>query len=164
MSEQEKKRQRIYDMLNAETKPNFLCLPYTKQKFFFFFFFTEKELFKEKRAWKTGQKTKKQKESFLTVFTVAIKNDSTTLIRKHANELKVCKKQDLSPDLDPLNYVIWGVLENKTNANFYPNIGSLKIVIEEEWNKMSEEFILKACKSFRTLVYTIIEKNGGYIE
>ena len=95
---------------------------------------------------------------------MAIKNDSTTLIRKHANELKVCKKQDLSPDLDPLNYVIWGVLENKTNANFYPNIGSLKIVIEEEWNKMSEEFILNACKSFRTLVYTIIEKNGGYIE
>ena len=32
MSEQEKKEQRIYDLLNAETKTNFLCLPYTKQK------------------------------------------------------------------------------------------------------------------------------------
>ena len=31
MSEQEKKQQRIYDLLNAETKPKFLCLPYTKQ-------------------------------------------------------------------------------------------------------------------------------------
>ena len=36
--------------------------------------------------------------------------------------------------------------------------------IEEEWNKMSEEFILKACKSFRRRVDTIIEKNGGHIE
>ena len=32
MSEQEKKRQRVYDLLNAETKPKFLCLPYTKQR------------------------------------------------------------------------------------------------------------------------------------
>ena len=37
MSEQEEKRQRIYDWLNAETKPNFLCLLYTKQRKFFFF-------------------------------------------------------------------------------------------------------------------------------
>ena len=32
MSEQEKKLQRIYDMLDAETKQKFLCLPYTKKK------------------------------------------------------------------------------------------------------------------------------------
>ena len=31
MSEQYKKRQRLNDLLNAETKPNFLCLPYKKQ-------------------------------------------------------------------------------------------------------------------------------------
>ena len=30
MSEQENKRQRIYYLLNAKTKPKFLCLPYTK--------------------------------------------------------------------------------------------------------------------------------------
>ena len=41
MIEQEKKLQRIYDLLNAETKPKFLCLPYTKQRKNFFF--TEKE-------------------------------------------------------------------------------------------------------------------------
>ena len=31
MSEQEKKRQRIYDLLNAKTKSKFLSLLYTKQ-------------------------------------------------------------------------------------------------------------------------------------
>ena len=30
MSKQEKKQQSIYDLLDAETKPKFLCLPYTK--------------------------------------------------------------------------------------------------------------------------------------
>ena len=63
-----------------------------------------------------------------------------------------------SPDLNPLNYAIWGVLENKTRATSYPNIGSPKTAIEEEWNKMSEEIILKACKSFWRRVDTIIEK------
>ena len=37
-----------------------------------------------------------------------------------------------SPDLNPLDYTIWGVLENKTNATSHPKIGSLKIAIEEE--------------------------------
>ena len=31
-------------------------------------------------------------------------------------------------------------------------------------NGMSEEFILKACKSFLRRIDTIIEKNGGHIE
>ena len=44
-----------------------------------------------------------------------------------------------------------GLLENKTNASSHPNI-------EEELDKMFEEFILKAEKSFRRLVDTIIEK------
>ena len=47
MSEQEKKRQGIYDLLNAETEPKFLCLPYTMQRKTFFFF-RGKELFKKK--------------------------------------------------------------------------------------------------------------------
>ena len=32
MSEEEKKQQRIYDLLNAETRLKYLCLPYTKQR------------------------------------------------------------------------------------------------------------------------------------
>ena len=36
MNEQEKKRQRIYDLLNVETKPKYLSPPYTKQRNIFF--------------------------------------------------------------------------------------------------------------------------------
>ena len=50
--------------------------------------------------------------------------------------------------------------KTKKNTNSHPN----KTAIEEEWNKMSEEFTLKACKSFQRRVNTIIEKNGGHIK
>ena len=49
VSDQEKKRQRIYDLLNVETKSKFLYLSYTKQRKKFL---TEKELFKEKEEWR----------------------------------------------------------------------------------------------------------------
>ena len=44
MNEKEKKRRRIYDLLNTETKSKFLSLAYTKQRKIF----AEKELYKEK--------------------------------------------------------------------------------------------------------------------
>ena len=72
-------------------------------------------------------------------------------IKKHATELKVYEKtvrSAIKQDLSLLDYAIWGVLENKTNATSYPNIGLLNTTIEEERNKMSEGLILKACKSF----------------
>ena len=75
----------MYDFLNAETKPKYLCLPYTNQRKNF----TEKELLKEKEESMIEQKTK---EGFLTALATAIKKDPTTSIRKHANELKSMRK------------------------------------------------------------------------
>ena len=83
---------------------------------------------------------------------------------KLTRKLRTAIKQDLNPDLNPLDYVIWAVLENKTTAISHENIGSLKTAVEEEWNKMFEEFILKACKLFRRHIDTINQKNGGHIE
>ena len=51
-----------------------------------------------------------------------------------------------------------GRLENQINATSYSNIGSLKSAFEEQWNKMFEKFILKACKFFQGRVDTMIEK------
>ena len=48
--------------------------------------------------------------------------------------------------------------KKQTNATSHSNISSLKTATEKEWNKMSEEFILKACKTFQRRVDTIIEK------
>ena len=86
-------------------------------------------------------------------------------LEKISEIIEVSLLLPLSPDLNPLDYAIWGVLENKTNVISHPNIDSLKSAIEEKWYRMPEEFILKACKSFWRRVDTIIEKkNGGHLE
>ena len=51
-----------------------------------------------------------------------------------------------------------GRFRKQNNYNFPSKYWSLKTAIEEEWNKMSGEFILKVWKSFRWRVDTIIEK------
>ena len=79
-------------------------------------------------------------------------------MKVHVKTVWTAIKQDLSRDLKPLVYAIWGVLKNKTNVTCNPNIDLLKTIYEEERNKISEEFILKACKSFRRRVDTMIEK------
>ena len=78
-------------------------------------------------------------------------------MRDHEKTVRTAIKQDLSPDQNSLDYVIMDDLENKTNATS-PNIGLLKITIEKESNKMSEEFNLKAWKSFQRRVDTMIKK------
>ena len=47
--------------------------------------------------------------------------------------MRTAIKQDLNPDFNhPLDYAIWGILENKRNATSNLNIGSLKTATEEE--------------------------------
>ena len=54
MSLPKEKRQKIYYVLNAETKPKFICRQYTKQRRFFY-----KEFLKEKGNGVLEQKTKR---------------------------------------------------------------------------------------------------------
>ena len=97
---------------------------YASQSFFVYriqskdIFFYRKTAFEGK--WGVEVWIKNKKMALATV----IKN-STTSIRKYANDLKAHEKtvrtairKDLSPDLNPLDFSIWGVLENKTNATF----------------------------------------------
>ena len=69
-----------------------------------------------------------------------------------------------SPDLNPLDYAIWGVLEESVNATSHPNIESLKAAIIKEWNQMSVDFIVSSCQAFRRRVQSVIDNNGGHIE
>ena len=130
------KQQRIYDLFFIKTKSKLLFQPYTKQRNFFL----QKKSFLRKRESRLSNQ--KQKEGF---FFIPIKMDPTTSIRMYSYELKVKEKivrtaikQDLSPDLNPLDYTIWGILENKTNVTSHPNIGSLKSAVEEKGKKISE--------------------------
>ena len=139
MSEQEKKRQRIYDLLNAETNAKvYLSTVYKGKKNIL-----QKNIFLRKRV--SGGLNNKRKEGFFTALATMIKKNPTTPIRKYANELKVHEKtvgtaikRDFSPDLNPLAYATQRSFENKTNTTSHPNVGLLKTAIQREQNKMSE--------------------------
>uniref|UniRef100_A0A0K2TN17 Uncharacterized protein n=1 Tax=Lepeophtheirus salmonis TaxID=72036 RepID=A0A0K2TN17_LEPSM len=47
-----------------------------------------------------------------------------------------------SPDLNPLDFAVWGTLERETNWTSHPNVDSLKATIVKEWNNLSEKFII----------------------
>ena len=146
-------------------KESMICLTPKPSQTFFVYRIQSKEIIFTEKGWVKDWR-KKWKESFLIALATAIKKDPTTSMRKHANKLKVQEKiikQNLSPDLNPLDYDIGRVLEDKTNATSHRNIGSLKTAIEKEWNKMSEEFILNACKLFWGYVDTIIEKMAAIL-
>ena len=64
-----------------------------------------------------------------------------------------------SQDFNLFDYAVSGVLE-KTNATSHPNIGLFKTAIEEEWNEMFVEFILKAFKAFWKCWYNKWKNNG----
>ena len=118
-----------------------ICLTPKPSQTFLSILYKTKKTFYGKRAFEGKAEvedwTKKWKEGLLSALAMVIKKDLTKLIRKHADEFKdhektvrTAIKLDLIPDLNPLDYAISGVLENKTNATSHPNIGSLKTDIE----------------------------------
>jgi hypothetical protein len=45
------------------------------------------------------------------------------------------------PDLNPLDYGIWGVMQTKVNATSYENKSAMTCTIQGEWNRLSEAMI-----------------------
>ena len=69
-----------------------------------------------------------------------------------------------SPDLNPLDYGIWGVMESKACATPHPNLDSLRSSVAREWDNLSAEYVAKTCKSFRARLEKVVAAKGGYIE
>ena len=69
-----------------------------------------------------------------------------------------------SPDLNPLDYFVWGVLEARTNSVFHPNLDSLKTSIVEQFALLDRHDVIKACRAFRTRVQKVVTAHGEHIE
>lgn len=69
-----------------------------------------------------------------------------------------------SPDLNPLDYGFWGVLESRACSVPHKSVEALKISVGEHWANMSEAFVQSTCLSFRRRLEAIIAANGGHIE
>jgi DDE superfamily endonuclease/Transposase len=69
-----------------------------------------------------------------------------------------------SPDLNPLDFSIWGVLEARVQATAHANLASLRASIAREWTALDENYVQSTCRSFRRRLEQVIAAGGGYIE
>lgn len=69
-----------------------------------------------------------------------------------------------SPDLNPLDYYMWGVVERETNQRSHNTTDSLKAAITRVMSKINKDHVMRACQRFRSRIEAIIAAEGGYIE
>ena len=69
-----------------------------------------------------------------------------------------------SPDLNPMDYSIWGLMETKACSKPHPNISSLRISIAKAWANMSADYIRATCNQFRARIEAVIKNKGGHFE
>ena len=69
-----------------------------------------------------------------------------------------------SPDLNPMDYYVWGVVEKDTNKHPHSNKESLKAAIVHVMGNTQEEPLIRACSRFRSRIEAVIEAEGGFIE
>jgi hypothetical protein len=69
-----------------------------------------------------------------------------------------------SPDLNPLDYSIWGILKSKVYATHYTTIEEFKTAIVSEFNNLSQAHINNAISIWRKRLNLVIRAEGGHIE
>ena len=69
-----------------------------------------------------------------------------------------------SPDLNLLDFGIWGYLENKISATHHKSLEALKTKLRKEWSKMLQDVICNFCRSFSRRLKVVIDSNGKHIE
>lgn len=70
-----------------------------------------------------------------------------------------------SPDLNPVDFGIWGLLEqNVYRGRRITDIESLKEALVYEWNRIPQETIDNCINAFRPRLKRVVEVGGGHIE
>lgn len=69
-----------------------------------------------------------------------------------------------SPDLNPLDFCAWGILESKVRTKKYQSIDHLKTALRREWAKIPQSHFRAACDGFVGRLKAIIRAKGGQFE
>ena len=69
-----------------------------------------------------------------------------------------------SPDLNPLDYCIWGILEGRVNAKRHLSLESLKATLIREWEAFPMEVVRESIDAWRRRLKSAIAKIGGRFE
>jgi inhibitor of nuclear factor kappa-B kinase subunit alpha len=69
-----------------------------------------------------------------------------------------------SPDLNPLDFSIWGILEARVNAVQHRSVDSLKQHLLAEWRKLSMNTVRTSIASWRRRLRAVVKERGGRFE
>uniref|UniRef100_A0AC35TPM9 DDE_3 domain-containing protein n=1 Tax=Rhabditophanes sp. KR3021 TaxID=114890 RepID=A0AC35TPM9_9BILA len=69
-----------------------------------------------------------------------------------------------SPDLNPMDYSIWSILETKACAKPHANLASLKKALKKAWHDLPMKIVKKTCMSITGRLDRCIETEGGIFE
>ena len=69
-----------------------------------------------------------------------------------------------SPDLNPLDYSVWSILEEKACAKPHTNVESLKRALVKAWDEISVETLKKIVDDFPKRLKACVEADGGHFE
>ncbi len=67
-----------------------------------------------------------------------------------------------SPDLNPLDYAMWGTVESKARGNPHGSVVDMKAVVEREWANISEDFVRRAYSRFWPRLRAMLAVDGGH--
>jgi transposase len=69
-----------------------------------------------------------------------------------------------SPDLNPMDYAIWSILEQKVSARSYNTVDALKRALIRAWNEISVEQLATIVNDFPKRLSACISAGGGHFE
>jgi hypothetical protein len=69
-----------------------------------------------------------------------------------------------SPDLNPLDYFVWSILEAKACAKPHKDIESLKRALIQAWDEITPKILAKIVDNFPKILEQCIKAKGGHFE
>lgn len=69
-----------------------------------------------------------------------------------------------SPDLNPMDYSIWGILSNAIQGRRFATLEGLKAALRRAWDAISVEQLFHIVNSFKKRLQACIDAKGGNFE
>jgi len=75
-----------------------------------------------------------------------------------------CQQSNSLPDSDPVDYRIWGKLQERVYRNWIRDVDQLKSRLIEEWEQFQQSVINEAVKQWHQHLQACIRARGGHFK